>query len=141
MKKVCTSMGDQITESGSRVDIEIDEQVELFLPKSYLHSILYQLISNSIKYRSPNRPLMLRFQTKYEGEFVKLLVIDNGIGLDHERYRNRIFGLYQRFHEHIEGKGLGLFLVKTQVEILGGKIDFDSEVDNGTTVTICFKKL
>ncbi|MEM7509300.1 MAG: ATP-binding protein [Bacteroidota bacterium] len=141
VKKVCTLMGEQITESGTQVDIEIDEQVELFLPKSYLHSILYQLISNSIKYRSPNRPLMLRFQTKYEGEFVKLLVIDNGIGLDQERYRNRIFGLYQRFHEHIEGKGLGLFLVKTQVEILGGKIDFDSEVDKGTTVAVCFKKL
>ncbi|MEM8898781.1 MAG: ATP-binding protein [Bacteroidota bacterium] len=141
VSKVCSLMGEQLTEAGTQVDIEIDEQVELFLPKSYLHSILHQLISNSIKYRSPNRPLMLKFQTKYEGEFVKLLVLDNGIGLDHERYRNRIFGLYQRFHEHIEGKGLGLFLVKTQVEILGGKIDFDSEVDKGTTVTICFKKL
>ncbi|MEM9934173.1 MAG: PAS domain-containing sensor histidine kinase [Bacteroidota bacterium] len=141
INKVCSLLKEQMLEAGAQIDIQVDDQIELFLPKAYLHSILHQLISNSLKYRSSERPLMLTFQTKYEEEFVKLLVIDNGIGLNHEKYKNRIFGLYQRFHEHIEGKGLGLFLVKTQIEIMGGKVEFESNVDQGTTVHIYFKKL
>jgi signal transduction histidine kinase len=63
---------------------------------------------------------------------------DNGIGIDLERNKDKIFGLYQRFHSHTEGKGLGLYLVKSQVESMGGTINIESEVDKGTTFKITF---
>lgn len=64
---------------------------------------------------------------------------DNGLGIDLVKKGKQVFGLYKRFHHHIEGKGMGLFLVKTQVELLGGKISIESEVNTGTKFTIIFK--
>ena len=65
---------------------------------------------------------------------------DNGIGIDLERNADKIFGLYQRFHNYPDSKGLGLYLVKSQVETMGGTITVESEVNKGTTFTITFKK-
>jgi signal transduction histidine kinase len=69
-------------------------------------------------------------------------VADNGLGLDKTRLKNRLFGMYQRFHENTEGKGLGLFIIKSQVTAMGGSIDVQSEVDKGTTfiITLPLKK-
>ena len=53
--------------------------------------------------------------------------------------KDRIFGLYQRFHDTHDGKGIGLYLIKSQVTALGGKITVDSEVDKGTKFSIAFK--
>ena len=64
---------------------------------------------------------------------------DNGIGIDLERNRTKVFGLYQRFHNYPDSKGLGLYLVKSQVETMGGTIEIDSEVNIGTTFTLTFK--
>ena len=63
---------------------------------------------------------------------------DNGLGIDLVRNSDKIFGLYKRFHSHTEGKGMGLFMVKTQVETLGGKISVKSEVGKGTEFLIEF---
>jgi len=63
---------------------------------------------------------------------------DNGLGIDLSRYGSQIFGLYKRFHEHTEGKGMGLYLVKTEVELLGGTITVSSEVNQGTTFLLAF---
>jgi signal transduction histidine kinase len=65
---------------------------------------------------------------------------DNGLGIDLDRYRDRIFGLYQRFHEHPESKGFGLYLIKSQIEALGGTIHIESKVNVGTKFKINFLK-
>ena len=78
--------------------------------------------------------------SKEVGENIILIFKDNGIGIDLERNGDKIFGLYQRFHNHPDSKGLGLYLVKSQVESMGGTINVESEVDKGTTFTITFKK-
>jgi signal transduction histidine kinase len=65
---------------------------------------------------------------------------DNGMGIDLVKKLEQVFGLYKRFHHHVEGKGMGLFLVKTQVELLGGKISIESEVNAGTKFTITIKE-
>ena len=65
---------------------------------------------------------------------------DNGLGIDLNKKKDQVFGLYRRFHHHIEGKGMGLFLVKTQVELLGGRISIESEVNAGTKFTITIKE-
>ncbi len=111
----------------------------LFTLKSYLHSIFINLISNSIKYRKPNEIPVINIKSRQTGKKFEIAFSDNGLGIDTDRYKDRIFGLYKRFHETAEGKGLGLFMVKTQVEALGGKITVESVVNIGTTFTIVFE--
>ena len=67
-----------------------------------------------------------------------ITVKDNGMGIDMQKYGDKIFSLYKRFHNHVEGKGMGLHLVKLQIETLGGTIKIDSKLDEGTTFTIAF---
>ena len=69
----------------------------------------------------------------------ELIFKDNGIGIDLERNADKIFGLYQRFHNYPDSKGLGLYLVKSQVETMGGSITVQSEVNKGTTFILTFK--
>lgn len=108
---------------------------------SYLYSIIYNLLSNAIKYRSPERPLKIYLKTTQDRQFICLSLEDNGMGIDLKKYRDKIFGLYKRFHgETIPGKGIGLNLVKAQVESLGGKVEIESEVNKGTTFKVFFPK-
>ncbi len=106
--------------------------------KTYLYSIFYNLISNSIKYRKPNERPEIEIKSTKQDSLLKLTFKDNGMGIDLRRKGNQVFGLYKRFHSQIEGRGLGLYMVKTQVETLGGKIDIHSEVNVGTEFTIEF---
>lgn len=109
--------------------------------KVYVESIFINLISNAIKYRSPNRDLLIEVgSSKDKNGDVVMRFTDNGIGIDLARHKDRVFGLYQRFHDTNEGQGLGLFIVKSQIEATGGSIDIESEIDKGTTFIIIFKK-
>ncbi|RZM22995.1 MAG: PAS domain S-box protein [Pedobacter sp.] len=107
--------------------------------KSYLHSIFYNLILNSIKYRQPDYPAVIHVSSKIEKDNLILEFSDNGIGIDLEKHQSQLFGLYKRFHSHVSGKGMGLYMVKMQVEQLHGKITVESEVDKGTTFKIEFR--
>jgi len=107
--------------------------------KSYLYSIFFNLIYNSIKYRNPATPLVINIQGQLVNNKLVLEFRDNGLGIDLNAHGNKIFGLYKKFHKHVEGKGMGLYMVKTQVEILGGRIYVASEVNKGTTFTIEFE--
>ena len=116
------------------------EKVDFFnTNKAYLESILLNLLTNSLKYKSNNHKLKINITATKDGDNVIMIFNDNGIGIDLLRNRDKIFGLYQRFHSHADSKGLGLYLVKSQVESLGGSISVESEVDKGTTFTITFK--
>ena len=119
--------------------IELEEVTILNINKSYLESILLNLLTNSIKYRAPNKQLKVWITSKVIGENLILTFKDNGIGIDMERNKEKIFGLYQRFHNYPDSKGLGLYLVKSQVETMGGTITVESEVNKGTTFTVIFK--
>ena len=107
--------------------------------KSYLESILLNLLTNAIKYKSTTRKLKINITANKIDDSVVLLFKDNGIGIDLERNRDKIFGLYQRFHDYPDSKGLGLYLVKSQVETMGGTIGIESKVNFGTTFTLTFK--
>lgn len=120
--------------------IELENASIVNINKAYLESILLNLFTNAIKYRSPKRTLRILVSAKETADQTVLTFKDNGIGIDLERNRDKIFGLYQRFHNHSDSKGLGLYLVKSQVESMGGTIGVESEVDKGTTFTITFKK-
>ena len=119
--------------------IDLDDVTILNVNRSYLESIFLNLLTNSIKYRSTTRQLKVTVTSKIVKNDLILTFKDNGIGIDMERNRDKIFGLYQRFHNHSDSKGLGLYLVKSQVESMNGTITVESKVDVGTTFTIIFK--
>lgn len=74
---------------------------------------------------------------KKEGEIL-LHFKDNGIGIDLNKHKNELFGLYKKFNFNMEGKGMGLFMVKTQVTALNGTIEVKSELENGTEFIVTF---
>lgn len=94
-------------------------------------SILYNLVSNAIKYQSPERLLLVTIRTYSEGDKCVLEVGDNGLGIDLEHFGGDVFKMYKRFHTHQDGKGIGLYLVKTQVDALNGTIEVTSKPNAG----------
>jgi signal transduction histidine kinase len=127
--------------SSNKPILKIDLEVETIfdINKSYLESIFLNLLTNAINYREPSRQLRITIATKAEDNNLFITFKDNGIGIDLEKNNDKIFGLYQRFHNYPESKGLGLYLVKSQVESMGGTISVESNVGKGTTFTIVFK--
>ncbi|MFD2145385.1 ATP-binding protein [Mucilaginibacter antarcticus] len=116
-----------------------DEDVIVF-NKAHLESIFLNLISNSIKYAKPNTYPQINIRSRKVNGIVTLIFKDDGIGLDMEKVRGRIFGFNQTFHDNKDSKGIGLYLVYNHLINLGGHIDIDSRVNEGTTFTITFKK-
>lgn len=100
----------------------------------YLHSIFSNLITNALKFKDAGRPLAIQVRSRLEGGMVRVTFSDNGIGLDVDKYQDRIFGLYQRFHGDRDGKGFGLYLLKSQVESAGGRVMAEGSPDVGFTV-------
>tara|TARA_R110000868_G_scaffold186236_1_gene428500 strand:- start:1555 stop:3213 length:1659 start_codon:yes stop_codon:yes gene_type:complete len=121
------------------VTIDFEKAPVLEINKPYIESILLNLLTNSIKYKSENKILKISVSTYELENYTKLIFEDNGIGIDLERNHDKVFGLYQRFHNYPDSKGLGLYLVKSQVEAMGGTISIDSQVDKGTIFTLTFK--
>jgi PAS domain S-box-containing protein len=107
-------------------------------PKIYLQSILYNLISNSLKYSKPGSPCEINITTWAEDGRTKLSVRDNGLGFNLDMHRQSIFKFRKSFHAGFDSKGIGLYLVKNQVEELGGSISVESEEGKGSTFTITF---
>ncbi|TDO71450.1 PAS domain S-box-containing protein [Flavobacterium chryseum] len=121
------------------IKLKFDRVPILITNKAYIESILLNLLTNSIKYKSENRKLKIAITAEQIDHKAILTFKDNGIGIDLERNGDKVFGLYQRFHNYPDSKGLGLYLVKSQVETMGGTISIESEVNKGTTFTITFK--
>lgn len=130
----------EIEDTQTKIINNFTEADKVYAIPPYVESILYNLISNSIKYRDPERTPLIAIKTTDEKEFVCLAVMDNGLGIDLRKYQQSVFSLYKRFHLHVEGKGLGLYLVKTQIEALGGRVDVTSEPNEGTTFHVYFKR-
>jgi PAS domain S-box-containing protein len=120
----------------TNADISYNFQVEevLFSTKN-LRSIIYNLVSNAIKYKHPDRNPKINISSRREGNYNILEVNDNGLGID-IKYKEKLFLLFKRFHNHVEGTGIGLYIVKRIVENNGGKVEVDSEVDKGTTFKV-----
>ncbi|MBP6760105.1 MAG: PAS domain-containing protein [Flavobacterium sp.] len=119
--------------------IDFEKVAILNTNKAYLESILLNLLTNAIKYKSENKKSKITISANKIDDTVFLVFKDNGIGIDLVRNKDKVFGLYQRFHDFPDSKGLGLYLVKSQVEAMGGSIEIESEVNKGTTFTLTFK--
>lgn len=112
----------------------------IYSVKSYLYSVIHNLISNSLKYRKGNVAPVIKLYSEQTDDTIILKYKDNGLGIDMHANGHNVFGLYKRFHTNTEGKGMGLFMVKTQVEALGGTIDLRSSPNEGVEFRITFNK-
>ncbi|NJB37994.1 ATP-binding protein [Croceivirga sp. JEA036] len=128
-----------IIESKAKIYTKITQDKIMGI-KSYFVNIFYNLVLNSLKYRNPEVPLIIKINVFQNREQIVIRIEDNGIGmrLTPER-KKKIFDMYGRLSGKSEGKGLGLYLVKTQVEAMFGKIDVESELNIGTTMILHFK--
>ncbi|WP_448520561.1 tetratricopeptide repeat protein [Rhodoflexus sp.] len=136
---VISSLEDEIMLADAKIYTNFEQYPGVYSIKAYLQSIMYNLISNAIKYRRDDIQAEIHVRSFRKGDYVCLEVKDNGIGIDLQSIDPyKIFGLYQRMHTHVEGKGLGLYLVKSQVEALNGKIELESELMKGSKFTVYF---
>lgn len=138
-EKVCQSIKNHIDETDTTITKQLNPEHKIVFNNTYIESILLNLLTNAIKYRSPNRKPHITLTTEKFAGGVKLYFSDNGMGIDLAKYKDRIFGLYQRFHSHADSKGLGLYIVKSQIDVMGGEINVKSDVGRGTTFIITFK--
>ena len=133
---IVTNTYHTIIKEHAQLNCAFDEVESLFTIRSYLYSIFYNLVSNSIKYRQTDVDPIITISSRKLKDKVELRFKDNGKGIDLEKNGEHLFGLYKRFDTSAEGKGMGLFMVKTQVEALGGTIKINSKLGEGTEFII-----
>lgn len=130
------SLGLTISETNATIHQDFDENDLIQANPAYLDSILLNILTNSIKYRKPDTPPEIHITLERIKGYSKLVIRDNGRGLDLKKYGSKVFGLYKTFHGNKDAKGLGLFITKTQVESMHGNIDIESEPNIGTTIIV-----
>lgn len=129
----------QMTMPNCEIVIDFDNPSHIYFDKEYLESIFTNLFSNAIKFASPKRTLNINIRSYTLGTDTVIEFSDNGIGFNYQMVKERIFGLHQRFHDSLGGKGFGLYLIHSLVSSLGGSIRCESEVEKGTHFYIHFK--
>lgn len=129
-----------IEENKAHIGYDFQQAPSIVFSREYMESILMNLLTNTLKFRSPSRTPKISVTTRHVGDHVLLKFQDNGTGLDIEKHEDKLFGFYQKFHDHSNGKGLGLFLIKSQVEVFGGDIELKSKEGEGMKVLVRFPK-
>jgi PAS domain S-box-containing protein len=136
MSSISLSIKNLIEQEHVSIQLDVDQGFSITAVRGYLYSIFYNLTLNSIKYRRKEVNPMIKIRCSVENDQLVIGFQDNGKGIDLEKNGADLFGLYKRFDSTVEGKGLGLFMVKTQVEELGGTIDVQSVFGAGTLFII-----
>ncbi len=109
--------------------------------RAMLQSIFYNLLSNAVKFRSPDRRLKIAATSKFIDGRAVIEVSDNGLGFDTNLHRDKLFKLYKRFHSHVAGRGLGLYMIRSQVEVLHGDVEVESALDQGTKFVVTLPQI
>ena len=123
------------------VAVEVPADAMVNVVPAYLDSILLNLFSNAIKYRSTSTPPRLELRCYQEDDYLVLTIADNGQGIDLPRNQAKLFGMYKTFHGNEDARGLGLFITKNQVEAMNGKIEVDSQVGVGSVFKVYFNEI
>lgn len=132
-------LSEQIEAKNATIISNIPADVSILYNPAYLESILLNLVSNAIRYSHLNREPEIRMDWLQEEGKNVLRVADNGIGIDMKRYGDKLFGMYKTFNGNADARGIGLFMTKSQIEAMGGKITVESEPGIGTTFKVYFK--
>jgi signal transduction histidine kinase len=136
MSSIQLSIKNVIVQEHVRIVIDVDRHLSINTIRGYLYSIFYNLTLNSIKYRKEDLNPIINISCRITDQHIVIEFKDNCKGIDLEKNGKSIFGLYKRFDTSVEGKGMGLFMVKTQVEEIGGSIEVQSTLGVGTLFKI-----
>ncbi|MBT9393251.1 PAS domain-containing protein [Hymenobacter sp. NST-14] len=135
-REVLTSVQSQMETSRSVIQLNFAAVPELLFVRPHLQSILYNLLSNALKYAAPGRRPRIRLSAFLEQGQPVLTVQDNGLGIDLDRFGPELFQLFRRFHDHVDGSGMGLYLVNRMVQDAGGQLSVTSTVGAGSTFRV-----
>lgn len=133
-----TNISELTKSTFTEVEINVPDLVQINVVKAYLESILLNIFTNAIKYKSPKRyPKITINYEKIKGYNI-ISIADNGVGIDLEKHGHKLFGMYKTFHGNRDARGIGLFITKNQIEAMKGKIEVESNVGQGTKFKIYF---
>ncbi|QHL85963.1 PAS domain S-box protein [Nibribacter ruber] len=139
IEDIVLDMDQMFKASGVQLKIDVKQCPIISFSEKNLRSIIYNLISNSIKYRSLDQEPYIHLSCLSESGYSVLKVEDNGLGMNPAQ-EEQLFSMFTRFHDHVEGSGIGLYMVKKIVQNAGGKIEVSTKVGKGTTFKIYFPK-
>lgn len=129
----------EIEKKQAKVYTAVPEAMQVKFNASYMESVLLNLLTNSLRYSCPSRIPEIHVAGKKLGEKWMLEVKDNGIGIDMEKNRDKLFGLYKTFSNYPNARGVGLFITKNQIQAMDGSIEVESQPEKGTTVKVYFE--
>jgi signal transduction histidine kinase len=133
---ICCSLLKDVIKDEFHISHNFERAPKIYTVKAFVQSVFYNLLSNSIKYRSEERNLVVTANSFVEEGKLIIEIKDNGLGIDVEKHKDSIFKMFKRFHTHVEGRGLGLYLIKSQIEALKGSFEIQSVVDQGTCIRL-----
>jgi PAS domain S-box-containing protein len=137
LEDVKTDIQPLIVESKALLTTDFEVR-EISYARKNLRSVLYNLVVNALKYHSPERQALISVQTRRQEEFVVLSVQDNGLGIPANQI-HKLFAMFRRLHTHVEGSGIGLYITRRIIENNGGRIEVESEENQGTTFRVYFR--
>jgi len=137
MLEVRELLAQEIEKTETIITADFSKAPQIYTIKSYLRNVLLNLVSNAIKYKKLNQSPNIIVKSHYKPGFLCFSVKDNGLGINMEKYGAQVFTLYKRFHSHTEGKGMGMYLIKSQVDAWGGSVHIESQENEGTTIEVC----
>ncbi|NML63839.1 PAS domain-containing protein [Hymenobacter sp. RP-2-7] len=135
VRGVALDLAPLVQRAGAELVLDVQDSPPVLCSEKNLRGVIYNLLSNALKYRSPDRPPRVVLRACPAGDYVRLSVEDNGLGLD-AASQQKLFGMFQRLHAHVEGAGIGLYMVKKLVENVGGRVEVASELGVGSTFTV-----
>lgn len=139
LNNVLKSIGSLVETSKATIHIDFSKLDTILFNNAYMESVFLNLMTNAIKYKRPNLyPVISIYSEKVNGRD-QVIFADNGIGFDMGKVKDQIFGLNQKFHDHIDSKGIGLYLVHNHMAGFGGKISVESKVNEGAKFTLSFR--
>jgi len=140
INKTLTSLNTLFYDVGGIVDVKVPSSITVMAIPEYIRSIFLNILSNTITYRSKQDLLKVSITATQVEDFIIIHFTDNGLGIDLDLHGDKIFGLYKTFHRNENSRGLGLYIVKNQIEALGGRIEVTSAVGKGSTFKIYIKR-
>ncbi len=140
INQVLENLSCLILEKRIKVKSDLNQQIYVKGLASYVESILFNLISNAVKYSDDAKEKQVSITVEETKKHAKITIEDNGLGIDLKKHEKQLFQMYKIFHPHLKGKGLGLFITKNQIEAIGGSIQVSSKPEIGTKFIIHLKK-
>jgi PAS domain S-box-containing protein len=139
-QQVKSMISAKIAETSAEIHSDFKKAPSIQYPHIYLESIFLNLLTNALKYSKPNQKPVIHVKTYYNKKDIILEIKDNGLGINMDRHGHQVFKLQKTFHKHPESRGIGLFMIRNQIETMGGEITIKSQENVGTTLIINFNK-